>query len=162
MAWVEISYGYKSKIYFYLYEEKRKGFTQKKYADQILRGPLKEIFEQPGNFFCVEDNSKVHGKTDTRQNHGICNAVRLECHIYSIDWPPCSPNFNPIENIWKILKQRLRNRNPQGNWTIEDFEKAIINIWDNEISIETINRFVDTMPQRLEKVRLRKGGPSGW
>tara|TARA_R110002060_G_C2076824_1_gene96284 strand:- start:142 stop:408 length:267 start_codon:yes stop_codon:yes gene_type:complete len=88
--------------------------------------------------------------------------VRLECHIYSIDWPPCSPNFNPIENIWKILKQRLRNRNPQGNWTIEDFEKAIINIWDNEISIETINRFVDTMPQRLEKVRLRKGGPSGW
>ena len=98
----------------------------------------------------MEDNSKVHGKTDTRQNHGICNAVRLECHIYSIDWPPCSPNFNPIENIWKILKQRLRNRNPQGNWTIEDFEKAIINIWDNEISIETINRFVDTMPQRLE------------
>ena len=88
--------------------------------------------------------------------------MRLECHIYSIDWPPCSPNFNPIENIWKILKQRLRNRNPQGNWTIEDFEKAIINIWDNEISIETINRFVDTMPQRLEKVRLRKGGPSGW
>ena len=123
---------------------------------------LKEIFEQPGDFFCVEDNSKVHGKTDTRQNHGICNAVRLECHIYSIDWPPCSPNLNPIENIWRILKQRLRNRNPQGNWTFEDLKKTIIDIWDNEISIETINRFVDTMPQRLEKVRLRKGGPSGW
>ena len=37
MAWAAIGYGYKSKIYFCSYEGERKGFTQKKYADQILR-----------------------------------------------------------------------------------------------------------------------------
>ena len=67
----------KSKIYFCSYEGEGKGFNQKKYADQILRGPLKEKIEQPGDFFCVEDNSKVHGKRDTRQSRGFCNAVRL-------------------------------------------------------------------------------------
>jgi len=162
MAWAAIGYGFKSKIYFCSYEGEGKGFTQRKYADQILRGPLKEIFEQPGDFFCVEDNSKVHGKVNTPQNHGLCNAVRLECHIYSIDWPPCSPDLNPIENIWKVLKQKLRNRNPHGGWALEDLKNAILDIWENEISIDTINRFVDSIPRRLEKVRLRKGGPSGW
>ena len=162
MAWAAIGYNYKSQLYFVSSEAEGKGFTQQKYADQILRGPLKEIFEQPGDAFCVEDNSNVHGKKDTATNHGLCNAVRLECHIYSIDWPPCSPDLNPIENIWRVLKQRLRNRNPHGGWKLEDLKAAILDIWDNEISIEMINRFVDTMPQRLEKVRVRKGGPSGW
>ena len=99
MAWAAIGYGFKSKIYFCSYEGEGKGLNQQKYAEQILRGPLKEIFEQPGDFFCVEDNSKVHGKTDTPRNHGFCNAVRLECHIYSINWPPCSPDLNPIEYL---------------------------------------------------------------
>jgi transposase len=162
MAWAAIGYNYKSKLYFVSYEGEGKGFTQQKYADQILRGPLKEIFEQPGDFFCVEDNSNVHGKKDTAANHGFCNAVRLECHIYSINWPPSSPDLNPIENIWRVLKQRLRNRKPHGGWKLEDLKAAMVDIWENEISIELINRFIDTMPQRLEKVRLRKGGPSGW
>ncbi len=61
------------------YEGEGKGFTQQKYAAQIFRRPLKELFSQPGDFFCVEDNSKVHGKSNTRKNRGLCNAVRLEC-----------------------------------------------------------------------------------
>jgi hypothetical protein len=39
---------------------------------------------------------------------------------------------------------------------------AILDIWENEISIELINRFIDTIPERIAKVRLRKGGPSRW
>jgi hypothetical protein len=85
MAWPAIGWNYKSPLCFVSYEGEGRGFTQQKYADQILRGSLKEIFEQPGDFFCVEDNRPVHGKSDTKKNHGICNGVRLEYHIYSID-----------------------------------------------------------------------------
>ncbi|RFU25235.1 hypothetical protein B7463_g11099, partial [Scytalidium lignicola] len=174
MAWAAVGYNFKSKLYFVSYEGEGKGFTQQKYAEQILRGPLKEIFEakaQPvkeifdisGDFFCVEDNSPVHGKKNTPKNKGFCNAVRLECHINSIDWPPVSPDLNPIENIWRILKQLLRNRKPHGGWNLEDLKEAMVDIWDHEISIENhINHFIDTMPQRIWKVIWRRGGPSGW
>ena len=111
MAWAAIEYEFKSKSIFVSYEGEGKGFTQRKYANQILRGPLEEIFEQPGDIFCVENNSNVQGKVDTSRNHVFCNAVRVECNSHSIEWPPCSPNLNPIENIWRVLKQRLRNRN---------------------------------------------------
>jgi transposase len=163
MAWAAIGYGFKSPIYFISYEGEGKGFTQQKYNDQILRGPLKEIFETRGDFFCVEDNSKVHGKSDTKRNKGICNATRLECHIHSIYWPPCSPDLNPIENIWRVLKQKLRNRRPHGGWKLAELKEALLDIWENEISIERhINKYIDTMPERIAKVRLRKGAPSGW
>jgi transposase len=77
-----------------------------------------EVFKQPGDYFYVEDNSNIHGKSDTKKNKGLCNVVRLECYINSINWPPCSPDLNPIENIWRVLKQRLRNRKPYGGWTL--------------------------------------------
>ena len=110
----------------------------------------------------IEDNSRVHGKTDTKGNKGLCNVVRVECHINSINWPPGSPDLNPIENIWRVLKQKLRNRRPNGGWTLSDLREVMVDIWNNEISIELINRYIDTMPDRIRMVRLRKGGPSGW
>jgi hypothetical protein len=90
-------------------EGEGKGFTQEKYEKQILRGLLGEICKErngrcigefcTGDYFVVEDGSKVYGKKDTRRNKGLCNKARVECFIYSIDWPPCSPDLNPIENI---------------------------------------------------------------
>ena len=38
-------------------------------------------------------------------------AKKKELGIISLeDWPPSSPNFNVIENIWHLLKQRLKSR----------------------------------------------------
>ncbi|KAF2677734.1 hypothetical protein K458DRAFT_318933, partial [Lentithecium fluviatile CBS 122367] len=52
-------------------------------------------------------------------------------------YPPYSPNLNPIENIWSIIKDRLnkRNRKDLGRGTslesIEAFKRAIKEEWDN-------------------------------
>jgi hypothetical protein len=164
MAWAVIGWNYKSPLYFCSYEGAGKGFTQKKYAEQLLKGPLKELFEQPSysQFFCVGDNSRVHGKSDTKGNGGLCNGIRIECYINSINWPPCSPDLNPIENFWRVLKQRLRNRKPNGGWRLEELKMAMLDIWENEIPIDLINRYIDSIPQRLEKIRLRNGAQSGW
>ncbi len=59
-------------------------------------------------------------------------------------------------------KQKLRNRNPHGGWQLEDLKEAMRDIWNNEISVSLISRFIDSIPERLEKVRVRKGGPSGY
>jgi len=110
-----------------------KGFIQRKYEVQILRGLLVEIYTEKysqkqslgafcvdEDYFVIEDGSKVHGKKDIKKNMGLCNKARVKCFIYLIDWPPSSLDLNLIENVWRILKQKLRNRGPYGSWSLKD------------------------------------------
>ena len=100
----------------------------------------------------------MHGLKDTKRNGGLCNATRVECHINTLlDWPPSSFDLNPIENVWRILKQRLRNRNPHGGWTLTELKNALQDVWDNEITVKDFNKFIDSIPQRIRKVIARKG-----
>jgi hypothetical protein len=38
----------------------------------------------------------------------------VECFIHSINWSSKSLDLNLIENIWRVIKQKLRNRKPHG------------------------------------------------
>jgi hypothetical protein len=168
-----IGYNFKSRLIVLSTEGEGKGFTQKAYEEQVLRGLLGEICKEKNSrylgdfctgetYFVVEDGSRVHGKKDTKENKGLCNKARVECFIYSIDWPPCSPDLNPIENVWRILKQRLRNRKPYGGWTLEELQEAVLDIWEHDITVEDFNKYIDSLPERLQKVRFRKGAQTHW
>lgn len=173
-GWAAIGYNFKSSFLFLSTKGQGKGFTQAKYEAQVLRGELGEIClqkhtvkESLGEFCCddyfvVEDGSNVYGKIDTQRNHGVCNKARVECFILSIDWPPSSPNLNPIENVWRILKQRLRNRKPHGGWNLIELKEAVKDIWENEITVEDFNKYIDSLPERLSLVRRRKGAQIHW
>jgi len=45
----------------------------------------------------------------------------LTCKVEILDWPARSPDINPMENIWAILKKQVSKRNPE---TIEELEHA--------------------------------------
>jgi len=42
--------------------------------------------------------------------------------------PSYSPDVNPIENIWAILKRQVNKRHAE---TIEDLQEIIPEIWNN-------------------------------
>lgn len=158
MIWACIGYGYKGSIHIMEAEPGCKNITQAAYANQILDGPLGDTVGEFPGWFVVEDNAPVHGRKNTKKNQSICNKLRKLYRIHSIDWPPNSPDLNPIEKIWRILKSRLRSRKPLGGWSLEELKKAVTEVWYNEISIEEINRQIDTMPERIAQVIERKGG----
>jgi transposase len=77
--------------------------------------------------FLVEDNAPVHGKKGARST---ANIARKDLDIFSIDRPPGSPDMNVIENVWRIIKQRIRKRNWRGGWVLEDLIQAVKEEWE--------------------------------
>ena len=98
--------------------------------------------------FVIEDNAPVHSRKVTQ-------ATRAKYSINSIDWPPVSPDFNPIENVWRIIKQRLRRRR-NDRWTLAELEAAVLEEWD-ALEPHEWNKYIDQMPSRLRQGAARQG-----
>ena len=68
-------------------------------------------------------------------------------NIEVIDWPACSPDQNPIENIWGILARRVYAQNRQYKDVFEPKE-TIIDEWQ-AISEDIRTKLVQSMPDRI-------------
>ena len=69
--------------------------------------------------------------------------------IERMDWPPKTPDFNPIENILGIMKTKLSRRLLPGH-TVRDLRRLIQEVWD-EIPMDIINRCVPSMNKRARQ-----------
>ena len=64
-------------------------------------------------------------------------------------WPPNSPDLNPIENLWAILKSKLDSMERATN--INMLEKQLLLAW-KEISPDTLEKLIAGMPIELINV----------
>ncbi|KAI5839371.1 hypothetical protein DFP73DRAFT_484055 [Morchella snyderi] len=46
-----------------------------------------------------------------------------------LGWPALSTDFNPMENVWRILKDRVSRRHPWPNGT-EEMKTAVTEEWE--------------------------------
>ena len=105
------------------------------------------------------DWPNIYFKHDNGPKHNAKSTVAwLECHqqSYINDWQAQSPDLNPIEHVWHQLKLKLscyerRAKNTDELW--ERVEKA----W-NEFDKELCQRYIDSMPARIQEVINKKGG----
>jgi hypothetical protein len=70
-----------------------------------------------------------------------------------LTWPANSPDLNPIEQLWAILKQSI---NRDVCTTAAELFTQAQQAWD-AISIEVINSLIDSFPTRLRAVQALKG-----
>ena len=73
--------------------------------------------------------------------------------ISNNEWPPASPDINPIELIWGIMKPRV---NAEAHPDVESLEEALRREWD-VLSIEEINNAIDGWMGRLDAM-IAAGG----
>ncbi len=62
-----------------------------------------------------------------------------------LEWPANSPDLNPIENLWAIIKKRVEKKNPRN---INKLREEITNEWNN-LEVELLKKLIYTMKNRI-------------
>ena len=74
--------------------------------------------------------------------------------INVLEWPGNSPDLNPIENLWALMKRKLIKKCPSN---ITDLKEKICEIWHNEITPYVTNNLIKSMQTRINEVIKNKG-----
>ncbi len=75
-----------------------------------------------------------------------------------LKWPPQSPDLNPIEHLWDVVKREIRIMDVQPT-NQQQLHHAIMSIW-TKISEECFQHLVESIPQNIKAVLKAKGGPT--
>lgn len=96
-----------------------------------------------------QDNAPCHKSATTMRWFRDNNIVLL-------DWPAQSPDLNPIEHMWAILKRKIKEHSITSKTALKN---ALINEW-YAISADECAKLVRSMPKRIAAVIKSKGGPT--
>ncbi len=102
----------------------------------------------------VEDNAKPHTAADCTR----AKAARTWTHI---EWPPNSPDLNPIENIWRRMKEKIYNGTNPSPKKIGELRSAVLRAWE-ELTDEDIVSEIQSMPWRIHECLEQNGGITHW
>jgi len=102
------------------------------------------------NLLNINKPNKLLFQQDNAPCHTSYSAISFfsENNIEVMFWPPNSPDLNPIENIWNLLKRNI------GNVIIKNKED-LINVVKKEaakINVEIINKLINSMDNRIEQL----------
>ena len=110
------------------------------YLDEIPLNRLSHtVFQQ--------DNAPPHRALLTR------NFLARE-GIDVTEWPPFSPDINPIENVWSILKKHIQKNRPV---TVQQLREQILAGWNAVVTPELCANLYNSLPTRIEEIITKRG-----
>ena len=82
--------------------------------------------------------------------------VFIENRVQVLEWLENSPNLHPIENLWRIIKFRLRKMDCT---TVQKLVEAIVEVWyhDREIA-QKCKKLVESMSNDVNDLFKASGG----
>ena len=97
----------------------------------------------------MDDGAAYHTSKYTKK---FCAEVGLLRMI----WPAQSPDLNPIENLWRIIRIRVSGYHHKIH-SVEEMRVAISEEWE-KLTEEDYRKCIESMHQRCKLVILAKGG----
>ena len=85
---------------------------------------------------------------DPRHRSRLCTAWKTENGITNLDWPSQSPDANPIENVWNVLKMKLAGKRV---FPLKKLSQKIRKIWQ-ELPTDYAEKLVESMPKSCQAI----------
>jgi hypothetical protein len=152
MVWRALEWDWKSTLVFLEKLEGKRGICSKAYLAQVLEAVIFPHFdslseEEQEDFIFMEDGAKVY----------VVHArlPKLNQGIRGFEWPPSSPDLNPIEKIWRWMKHEISNL-PNPPLSVEALKFELQRLWDMIDSADW-RYLTERLTCKLEDVILMKG-----
>lgn len=130
--------------------------TQIYYTDRLLPvyitaiQKLQTLYNHP--FYLQEDGDPSHGIKKRGPAQNARDKALIITHLH----PSFSPDMNPIEAAWNILKQRLRQIQGLQSMEIDELKETVQKVWKS-ITIEEIRERIEDLPNRCS-ILVQNGG----
>lgn len=123
-------------------------FDAKRYVDILQHNLIQTAlhFYPNEHWWFQQDNAPQHTANISKRwfhNHGVD----------LLDFPPYSPDLNPIENLWGILKGRIEKRLAR---TTDEIERVLKEEWE-ALDKELLTSLAHSMPTRCAAVVANHG-----
>ncbi len=111
--------------------------------------PSADKLDGDADFIFQQDLAPAHTAKGTKSwfnDHGVT----------VLDWPANSPDLNPIENLWGIVKRKMRDTRPNN---ADELKTTVKETWAS-IPPQQCHKLITSMPRRIEAVIKAKGAPT--
>lgn len=105
-----------------------------------------KLFPASNDWIFQQDNAPCHTARSVKawmENH----------NIRTMPWPAQSPDLNPVENLWKIIKLKMENHKPKNKANLFEFVQQE---WA-AVTAEQCQKLVESMPRRMASVIKNNG-----
>lgn len=116
------------------------------YEDWLLPSVVDMFGEGDDSWVLQEDNDPKHTSRRAKR-------WRADNDVVRISWPSQSPDLNPIENVWRVLKVNVLKRHPKN---VKQLRDAVDEEW-KKFGPELAQNLVNSMPRRIQAVIAAEG-----
>ncbi len=122
------------------------------------------IYQEMLEHFMLPSADKLYGDADFIFRHDLAPAHTAkgtkswfsDHGVTVLDWPANSPDLNPIENLWGIVKRKMRDTRPNNT---DELKATVKETWAS-IPPQQCHKLITSMPRRIEAVIKPKGAPT--
>ncbi len=122
------------------------------------------IYQEILEHYMLPSADKLYGDADFIFQHDLAPAHTAkgtkswfnDHGVTVLDWPANSPDLNPIENLWGIVKRKMKDTRPNN---ADELKATVKETWAS-IPPQQCHKLITSMPRRIEAVIKAKGAPT--